>query len=48
MIAKATADPGTVYDVLIIGGGITGMTAALMLQNAGKKCLLKWKWMVKR
>jgi glycine/D-amino acid oxidase-like deaminating enzyme/nitrite reductase/ring-hydroxylating ferredoxin subunit len=37
---KSTADPGTVYDVLIIGGGITGMTAALMLQNAGKKCLL--------
>jgi glycine/D-amino acid oxidase-like deaminating enzyme/nitrite reductase/ring-hydroxylating ferredoxin subunit len=30
----------TVYDALIIGGGITGLTAALYLQNAGKKVLV--------
>ncbi|MEP6594690.1 MAG: FAD-binding oxidoreductase [Ginsengibacter sp.] len=29
-----------VYDVLIVGGGITGITTALLLQKAGKKCLL--------
>lgn len=32
--------PDTIHDVVIIGGGITGLTAALLLQNAGKKCLL--------
>lgn len=29
-----------VYDVLIIGGGITGLTTALQLQESGKKCVL--------
>lgn len=38
--STAVVHPETVYDVLIIGGGITGMTAALMLQNTGKQCLL--------
>jgi glycine/D-amino acid oxidase-like deaminating enzyme/nitrite reductase/ring-hydroxylating ferredoxin subunit len=33
-------DPAPVYDALIIGGGITGMTAALLLQNAGKKVVI--------
>lgn len=28
------------FDAIVIGGGITGVTAALMLQLAGKKCLL--------
>jgi len=28
------------YDVIIIGGGMTGITTALRLQLAGKKCLL--------
>jgi glycine/D-amino acid oxidase-like deaminating enzyme/nitrite reductase/ring-hydroxylating ferredoxin subunit len=32
--------PDLVYDTIIIGGGITGVTAALLLQNAGKRCLL--------
>ena len=28
------------YDVAIVGGGITGVTTALMLQKAGKQCVL--------
>jgi glycine/D-amino acid oxidase-like deaminating enzyme/nitrite reductase/ring-hydroxylating ferredoxin subunit len=28
------------FDVLIVGGGITGLTSALLLQQAGKKCIL--------
>lgn len=28
------------YDVLIVGGGITGITTALLLQQAGKKCIV--------
>ncbi|MBA2499997.1 MAG: FAD-dependent oxidoreductase [Chitinophagaceae bacterium] len=30
----------TVFDVLIVGGGITGLSTALQLQKIGKKCLL--------
>jgi len=33
-------NPNTIYDVLIIGGGITGLTTALLLQEAGKNCIL--------
>jgi len=29
-----------VYDVLVVGAGITGITAALLLQKAGRKTLL--------
>lgn len=29
-----------VYDVLIVGGGITGLTTATLLQSQGKKCIL--------
>jgi glycine/D-amino acid oxidase-like deaminating enzyme/nitrite reductase/ring-hydroxylating ferredoxin subunit len=29
-----------VYDVLIVGGGITGITTALELQKGGKKCIV--------
>jgi glycine/D-amino acid oxidase-like deaminating enzyme/nitrite reductase/ring-hydroxylating ferredoxin subunit len=37
---KSSIEPATVYDCLVIGGGITGLTAALMMQNAGKKVVL--------
>jgi glycine/D-amino acid oxidase-like deaminating enzyme len=33
-------DPENVYDVLIVGAGITGITTALQLQKAGKKCII--------
>ena len=28
------------YDVIIVGGGISGITTGLLLQNSGKKCLI--------
>lgn len=30
----------TLYDVVIVGGGITGISTALLLQNAGMNCLV--------
>ena len=33
-------DPSYVYDTLIIGAGITGITTALRLQKAGQKCII--------
>src|SRR3989337_2333899 len=33
-------DQYAVYDVIIAGGGITGISTALLLQQAGKKCIL--------
>ena len=32
--------PDKIFDVLIIGGGITGLTTALLLQHAGKSCII--------
>ena len=32
--------PEQEYDVVIVGGGITGITTAVLLQTAGKKCLV--------
>jgi len=32
--------PDSSYDIIIVGGGITGISTALELQKAGKKCLL--------
>ena len=38
--SHATVPPPNVMDVLVVGGGITGVTTALLLQKAGKKCIL--------
>lgn len=37
---KSLADPNTIYDCIIIGAGITGVTAAMMLRDAGKEVLV--------
>lgn len=34
------ATTGSNYDAIIVGGGITGVSTALLLQESGKKCLL--------
>lgn len=34
------ADQEEIYDTLIIGGGITGLTTAYLLQKQGKRCVL--------
>ena len=34
------AQPETLYDVIVIGGGITGISTAFLLQDEGKNCLL--------
>jgi glycine/D-amino acid oxidase-like deaminating enzyme/nitrite reductase/ring-hydroxylating ferredoxin subunit len=39
-IPSAKPVPETVYDVIIVGGGITGISTALLLQKAGRKCLV--------
>lgn len=31
---------GKIFDILIVGAGITGLTAGLLLQEAGKKCII--------
>ncbi|HYO22938.1 MAG TPA: FAD-dependent oxidoreductase, partial [Flavisolibacter sp.] len=38
--AGQTASTDTTFDVLIAGGGITGITTALLLQKAGKKVIV--------
>ncbi len=37
---KHTALPDTHFDVVIVGGGITGITTGLLLQKKGLKCLI--------
>ncbi len=37
---KHNALPASLFDVVIVGGGITGINTALLLQKSGKSCLL--------
>jgi glycine/D-amino acid oxidase-like deaminating enzyme/nitrite reductase/ring-hydroxylating ferredoxin subunit len=39
-VPESYADLSITYDVIIVGAGITGITSALMLQKAGKKCIV--------
>lgn len=39
-VTGAQALPGQVYDCLIVGAGITGITAGLLLQKAGKQVII--------
>jgi glycine/D-amino acid oxidase-like deaminating enzyme/nitrite reductase/ring-hydroxylating ferredoxin subunit len=39
-ISQPRTPTDEIYDVLIVGGGITGITTALQLQKAGKNCFL--------
>lgn len=36
----STFDPEKIHDALIVGGGITGLTTALLLQRQGKSCII--------
>jgi glycine/D-amino acid oxidase-like deaminating enzyme/nitrite reductase/ring-hydroxylating ferredoxin subunit len=40
LISTAVPAVETVYDTLIVGGGITGLTAGLLLQNAGRSVVI--------
>jgi glycine/D-amino acid oxidase-like deaminating enzyme/nitrite reductase/ring-hydroxylating ferredoxin subunit len=37
---QQSLQPGKTYDVIVVGGGITGITTALLLQKAGRSCLV--------
>ncbi len=39
-VSKTTGMTDTIFDVVIVGGGITGITTGLLLQKAGKKCVV--------
>jgi glycine/D-amino acid oxidase-like deaminating enzyme/nitrite reductase/ring-hydroxylating ferredoxin subunit len=39
-ISNNQVDKNLVYDVIVVGAGITGISTALLLQTAGKKCLV--------
>jgi glycine/D-amino acid oxidase-like deaminating enzyme/nitrite reductase/ring-hydroxylating ferredoxin subunit len=38
--ANQNPDLSRIFDVIIVGAGITGITTALMLQKAGKSCII--------
>jgi glycine/D-amino acid oxidase-like deaminating enzyme/nitrite reductase/ring-hydroxylating ferredoxin subunit len=39
-ISKTQSTGNKVFDVMIVGGGVTGITTALELQKAGKSCIV--------
>jgi len=39
-VSSSKPDPAATYDVIIVGGGITGISTGLMLQEAGLRCLV--------
>lgn len=39
-VVTHTPEKNKAYDVIIVGGGITGISTALLLQEAGRRCLL--------
>lgn len=39
-VGKNSAEKTVAYDLVIVGGGITGLTTGLLLQKAGKQCLV--------
>ncbi|MDF2190303.1 FAD-dependent oxidoreductase [Paraflavitalea sp. CAU 1676] len=39
-VSRAAFIPVGIQDVVIVGGGITGITTALLLQQAGKRCVV--------
>lgn len=39
-VSETIANTEVVYDAIIVGGGITGITTALMLQRAGMQCMV--------
>jgi glycine/D-amino acid oxidase-like deaminating enzyme/nitrite reductase/ring-hydroxylating ferredoxin subunit len=39
-VSKTLHLPNQAFDVIIAGGGVTGITTGLQLQKAGKKCLI--------
>ncbi|NCD68339.1 FAD-dependent oxidoreductase [Mucilaginibacter agri] len=39
-MSSSNVESSTIYDAVVVGGGITGLTTALLLQEAGKKVVI--------
>src|SRR5688572_12620448 len=39
-VSQHKSIPGDIFDILIVGGGMAGLSTALMLQKAGKSCIV--------